>query len=96
VPFDLTNARSSTSIVALCTWPDRQPLPFFVEPPPGRPLARDGILYLMPWMVIGGADLYDYYVLQHLHSLGTYRITLVIEHALPWPHPWKVRGRPCA
>ena len=42
-------------------------------------------------MVVNGADLYDYYVLQTLADMQRFRITIVVEQPLPWPHPWKVR-----
>jgi hypothetical protein len=54
---------------------------------------KQGLLYLMPWMVVGGADLYDYYILETLRALQLFRVTIVIEQALQWPHPWRVRSR---
>ena len=66
-----------------------QPIPFPTQKLPGQ----QSILYLMPWMVVNGADLYDYYVLQTLRDTGQFRITVIIEQPVPWPHPWKVRAR---
>ena len=49
-----------------------------------------GILYMIPWMVMGGADLYDLNVLKSLRldSSKNYHITLVVARHIQ-VHPWQ-------
>lgn len=51
---------------------------------------RIGVLYLIPWMVMGGADLYDLNVLHALKSDSnlSYHITLVVARHIE-VHPWQ-------
>ena len=51
------------------------------------------VLYLIPWMVMGGADLYDLQVLESLSQSMKYHITLVVARHIP-VHPWEARFRP--
>ncbi|KAI8614472.1 hypothetical protein BC830DRAFT_1219142 [Chytriomyces sp. MP71] len=54
------------------------------------------VLYMLPWMVTGGADLYDAHVLKTLNSSQQdTSITLVVARNLPnHPHPWSHVFRP--
>ncbi|KAJ3383447.1 hypothetical protein HDU84_003614 [Entophlyctis sp. JEL0112] len=48
---------------------------------------RKSLMYMIPWMVAGGADLYDLQVLKALNSKVS--TTLVVERNLEThPHPW--------
>lgn len=50
------------------------------------------VMYIIPWMVMGGADLYDLEVMRAMMSQTTtkYRITIVVERAIP-NHVWEHR-----
>jgi len=45
------------------------------------------ILYIIPWMVMGGADLYDLHILNALKESGFYHITLIT--VIETDHVWK-------
>ena len=50
---------------------------------------KKNVLYLIPWMVMGGADLYDLNVLKALKSdKSIYHITLVVARHIP-VHVWQ-------
>lgn len=55
-----------------------------------EPKGKIGILYLIPWMVMGGADLYDLNVLMSLksHQNAAYHITLVVARHIE-VHSWE-------
>ncbi|KAI9338793.1 hypothetical protein BDR26DRAFT_405725 [Obelidium mucronatum] len=55
---------------------------------------RDQVLYMLPWMVTGGADLYDKHVLAAL-SVQNKQVTLVVARNLEThPHPWSALFTP--
>ncbi|KAJ3236085.1 hypothetical protein HDU81_011202 [Chytriomyces hyalinus] len=54
------------------------------------------VLYILPWMVTGGADLYDIHVLSAIDAtLPNSSTTLIVARNLPrHPHPWSHKFMP--
>ncbi|KAJ3393915.1 hypothetical protein HDU92_007395 [Lobulomyces angularis] len=53
---------------------------------------KKNILYVIPWMVMGGADLYDVTILEMLHEVAKFNIILLVERFIlnqVWEHHFK-------
>ena len=66
-----------------------EPLRFFEEHWTGKNSHKKHILYLIPFMTVGGSEVVDIQILEGLHATNQYFITLFCE--LPNTHAWRSR-----